>query len=178
MSNINNIIYNYSRGFHYQRLKFDDFICIYGHEILKLADEYGVKPENYDTSEADIRNFCGQFKGQVADDYWSYVNDHKDNQETTRGFIFCTLATIAITIVAALITPYLVITFPLIGFVVWKYLFPPYNEWCNKKNLEKFIEKHHLEMDGNAERFINEVMFQAYLRNRNAVEESKYVWKS
>ena len=176
MSDIDKIIYDYSRGFHYRRLTFEDFISISSHKILKMASEYGVIPQDYDTSEDDIRSFCGQFTCQVTDDYWSYVNYHKDNQEINRGFVFCTLVTIAITIAAALITPRLVLGLPLIGFFVWKYLFPPYNKRCNKRTLEKFIEKNHLEMNRNVERFINEVMFQAYIRNRNAVEESKYVW--
>ena len=174
MDSIQEIIDLYSKGFHYRRLTFDDFLRgIYSYKILEMAVEYKVNPHDYDTSEKEIKDFCNQFGGDITDSYLYYINAQKDNKETNRGCLFCPIVTIILTVFFSLITPYFVITFPLIAFVVWKYIFPPFNERCERRKIEQFMNENNIVSNRNVERFINEVMFQAYVRHRNPVEESK-----
>ena len=154
----------------------DDLMEIANYEIIEMALKYEVKFSDYEITEKEFYDYCEQLNSYEPQ-YWELKRKIAD--DSTRLLLFYIVVPSIIFIVIDSWLPrnihpfaFLILFIPSL-VAMHRYLYPLFDEWYCKKRKERFLEKNNVKRNFNVERFINEVMFQAYMRNRNPIIESK-----
>lgn len=161
------LIRGYRRGISYRKLSFNELVEVSPGRIEELASEYGIKKSNYGITDEEFHSYCRKIS-LCQIDYW-ILKREKIDDDSNRCVLFVLLVTIAISVFVFMISVYFAAIFIIIiGWLVYKFLYPPFNEsYCNNL-INDFLTERKITRNYKVEEYINEVMFQAYARNKNA----------
>lgn len=169
MRNTAEIINNYRRGFPYKELTMGELVEVTPDLIDELALQYDIKKSNYGITDEEFRSYCLELSFS-RDEYW-LLESQKIYNDSGRCFMFVLLTTIFISLIVLMVSVYfLVLLIIIIGWLVYKFLYPIFNESYCDYQINKFLAKKGITRNEKVEEYINEVMFQAYARNKNAHE--------
>ena len=154
----------------YRELEIEDLVEVDTILIEKLSAEYGVNIDEFKTNKKEFDDYIGKYRHVV--EYKSLMRRMERNE-------LAGLIGILLSALLSLLICRFSLYIGLIAFVPLSILFTVLIDGClkawNKKRLEKIFLKTYVgERNRNVENFINEVMFQAYVRNRNPKIEYKY----
>lgn len=157
------IIHSYKIGVPFEKLRIEDIICNL-YEFPRYASEYGVKCEDFDTTEEEVNNYIFELD-EVKYDYF----EKRKYLYEDLWFILFTLIIIGTFGVQLLFinNEYGFIISILSIAISYKFLFPLFKDCCKKLIIDRFFSKKGIIRNKNVEDYFNEVMFQAYIRNRN-----------
>lgn len=166
-------IKEYKEGYPYEKLTLDELLTIVDYvTIRELADKYGVKYATFETDENEVRNYLYS----LPTSEYAQVAENIRNDEF-RMLFFCFIIGITIALPLLLYSPYFSTALLLaIFWIVYKFIYPKFRTWYNNEERENFLKKHGVKRNFKVERFIDEVMFQAYIKNRNPEIESKVTY--
>ena len=167
MNTTNEIIEWYRSGAAYKKLSINELVEVSPDRIDDLASEYGINKSDYGITQEEFNSYCYELR-RCQNDYWTFHREKIDNN-TDRWILFVLSVTVLLSIIVFLISVYFaLIVVIIIGWLVHKYLFPQFEEWYCNNLIEKFLTKHGIRRNYKVEEYINEVMFQAYARTKNA----------
>lgn len=167
---ISDFIHSYKRGAPFEKIRIE-YIIFNLYEFPMYASEYGVKCEDFDTTEEEVYNYISELD-EVKYDY--YVRRKYLYEDL--WFILFTLIIIGTFGVQLLFinNDYGFIISILSIALSYKFLFPLFNDYCKKLIIDRFFSKKGIIRNKNVEDYFNEVLFQAYIRNRNPKLERNY----
>ena len=167
MNTTDDLIQNYRRGISYKKLTINELVEVSPDRIDELASEYGIKKSNYGITDEEFYSYCIELS-HCQMDYWTLKREKIDD-DSGRCILFVLLVTIVISLFVFMISVYFAAIFVIvIGWLVYKFLYPPFNEsYCNNL-INDFLNEKKITRNSKIEDYINEVMFQAFARNKNA----------
>ena len=172
MYSTSEIIDNYRRGISYKRLTINELVEVSPDKIDELASEYEINKSDYGITNEAFNSYCFELHN-CASDYWNLKQEKIENN-TDRWILFVVFVTIIISVIVFIISGFFaVICIIIIGWLVHKYLYPKFEEWYRNNLIEKFLKEHKIQRNYKVENYINEVMFQAYARNKNAERKKR-----
>lgn len=162
----------YSRGVRYKRLSYEEIMYASIIDIIKYGKEYNVKFESFNTTEDEVRNY--KLPINVLEEYSSLMKKFKEDLSRTIVFDFFVSLIISWFIMASeKFFSYLVLLF-FVPYFTHKYLYPKFKKEYESYYEKKFFKKYGIERNYNVENYVDEVMFQLYVRNRNVRETYGY----
>lgn len=174
MSAINSIINGYKLGNPYMHISLDDLAETFYFEVYDNANKYNVKPELYGTSYKEIEEYLHNLN-ELREDVKSFVN--KKNNDTLRLFLFCGITSLVLLILIIMSIKYfidlgLLIILFVCPFILMfnfseRYLYPIFKKWYDSEIDWKFYSTHGIKYNFKILRFIDEVLFQAFIVNRD-----------
>lgn len=177
MYTTNEIIEWYRKGVAYKKLSINELVEVSTDRIDELALEYNIKKSDYGITQEEFNSYCYELHTCMFK-YWELKQEKIDNN-TDRWALFVITVTVLISVVVFMLSVYFgIICIIIIGWLVHKYLYPQFEEWYCNNLIDKFLTKHGIRRNYKVEEYINEVMFQAYARNKNAerkVQKRKFV---
>lgn len=182
------IIGDYKKGRQFRPFQFGDLMYLYASELIDLSKEYGVNPEDFGLTYHKIYEYLNKYSGlEVEADFDKLLYD-RDNDDL-RYILFCSALSIPITLLICFVLYHFIegddnyihfLAFTLFWgwylsifffYLSYKYLYPFFCEWYSKKQLQKFYDNHGITYDKDIYNFINEVMFQAFVKNRKPLNQ-------
>lgn len=172
------IIFKYRKGRKFKNLTLYELFNMSPYKIMELASEYDVKYKDFMITEEQFKEYANKFSYKQYD----YERVLKKREHTDFLFFVYVVFFISLCVFYRKIVPecdfWLLNWLPLILVFILPVL-PALLaglvcSWRDKKREEKFVKDNIGKRDRNVENFINEVMFQAYVRNRNPQIEYGY----
>lgn len=182
------IIGDYKKGRQFRPFQFGDSMYLYASELIDLSKEYGVNPEDFGLTDHKIYEYFNKYSGlEFEFDFDNLLCDIE--RDDLRLLLFCSALSIPISLFICFVlyhfiegddkyVHFLPFTlgwgfFPYIFFfyLSYKYLYPYFCKWYSKKQLQKFYNNHGITYDKDIYNFINEVMFQAFVKNRKPLNQ-------
>lgn len=173
-------ILSYQWGMKYKPLQLEELYCVDSYQIQQLASEYGVEYSVFHISEKEFHEYTSKLLRAHHNYYREVEERKKDPLELCSApyalFFFATILLIHFTdpFTDNILLNGLIIFLPFITPIPFAALTFPITSKMNKRIDRKFAEKYIGNRNRNVENFINEVMFQAYIRNRNIKVEYGY----
>lgn len=183
MKEIRHFIDDFKSGLRFRKITLGD---LYGlshntNEIIKMGNLYNVKPEKFGTSEERVRNYLNVF--WRSEDYYELKRKVTNDGEIVGLSIFV-IPAILFTIILCFSYVCLrddfqqlmifILTIASV-FLIKQKIFPYLISVRKKRLIEKHMKEHNLVRQDEEENYINEVLFQLYVHNRDAVLETKYI---
>ena len=170
MSSTNDIIRFYSSGMKFRGLEVKDFVEVEAYKIEELAEEYGVNINEFKTDRKEFLNYVSKF-GHIVE-YKELMRKSERNEIAGLfGILLSALISLLIFQYSIYIACFIFTPLALLFTVLISGLL---KIWNTKRLEKKFVKIYVGERNRNVENFINEVMFQAYVMNRNPKVEYKY----
>ena len=172
------IIFKYQKGRKFKNLTLYELFNMDPNYIRKLASEYDVKYEDFMITEEQFKEYANKFSYKKYD----YERVLKKREHTDFLIFVYVVFFISLCVFYRKIVPefdfwilnYLPYILLFVIPIVPTLLIGLICSWRDKKREEKFIEDNIGRRNKHVENFINEVMFQAYVRNRNPQIEYGY----
>lgn len=165
---------HYSRGVHYSPLTYEEVLHVSKREIIKYGKEYDVKFEDFNTTEDEVRHFY-DLSIETLEDYGILIKKLEEDFVRMMTFDFLVSFSISMYIMCTEHHYSFWVLLILSPYFTHKFLFPKFNREYVRFFEERFHEKHGMTRNINVENYINEVMFQIYIRNRNVKREYRYI---
>lgn len=176
--NINKIIDGYKEGRQFRPLQFGDLMYIYCYDLEGVAQKYGVNPKDYGLTYERIHEYLYKHS-ECEIEYENSIMIDGIRHDTIRSFLFCSALSIPISLFICFLLYILVerytllLIFPL--FILffhlsYKYLYPHFYKWFYNKQEVKFLKKKGISYDKEIYEFINEILFQAFVKNRDPLK--------
>lgn len=161
----------YKRGVSFEKIRTEDLVYP-SYKLFDMASDYNVKYEDFDTSKEEVSEYINKLEN-IKYDFFDLMKNMENNY-ITRFCLFHLLVGGALCLQFCYVTNYfggiMLILSLTISFTI---LFPQFNIWCKGIITDHFFSKKGIVRNKNVEDFCNEVMFQAYIRERNPKLERK-----
>lgn len=175
MDSLNSIINGYKQGHPYRHIWLDDLAETYYYEVFDNAIKYNVIPELYGTSYKEVEGYLHSLN-ELREEIKILVS--KKSNDSLRCMLFCGITSIVLSTLIIMTILYfidlgllIIILFacPFILLFIFseRYLYPLFKEWYNHNIDWNFYSKHRIRYNFKILRFIEEVLFQAFIVNRD-----------
>lgn len=170
MNSTQDIIRGYSAGMKYRELEIEDLVEVDAILIEKLSAEYGVNIDEFETNKKELFDYLSKFNHIVE-----YQMLMRKNECRGLASIIGILLSALLSLIICHFSLYIGLTVFVPLSLLFTVLIAEYlKKWNKKRNEKKYLKIYVGERNRNVENYINEVMFQAYVRNRNPRIEYKY----
>lgn len=176
---INDYILRYHKGYKYERLNIYDMISLRDpNQLLYFANKYNVTPESYNTTNKDVSDYLDTL-GDYYDSFCDLLSKIYDDSNRLSVFLFiiipieCVLAMVVSQLLfATSIRELLSYISGIAVLLSTRFQGRKFENWFRNKRKEKFLKRNHIPNNHKVINFVNEVLFQVYLNNRNPQKEN------
>ena len=158
----------------YMHIRLDDLAETFYFEVFDNANKYNVKPELYGTSFKEIEEYLNNLN-KLREEIEKLVS--KKNNDSLRLLLFCGVISLVLLILVIIpitffINIVLLIILSVCPFILIfqfseRYLYPIFKKWYDIEIDWKFYSTHGIKYNSKILRFIDEVLFQAFIVNRD-----------
>ena len=158
----------------YMHIWLDDLAETFYFEVFDNANKYNVKPELYGTSFKEIEEYLNNLN-KLREEIEKLVS--KKNNDSLRLLLFCGIISLVLLILVIIpitffIDIVLLIILSVCPFILIfqfseRYLYPIFKKWYDIEIDWKFYSTHGIKYNFKILRFIDEVLFQAFIVNRD-----------
>ena len=154
----------------YRELEIEDLVEVDAILIEKLSAEYGVNIDEFETNKKELFDYLSKF---------NHIVEYQMMMRNNEGIGIASILGILLSALLSLLVCHFTLYIGLLAFLPLFMLFTVLiarclDIWNKKRNEKKYLKIYVGERNRNVENYINEVMFQAYIRNRNPKIEYKY----
>ena len=168
---IDQLAFYYSQGLKFRKIELIDIMNFTPSRLLYFAEEFNIKPEDYKTSKEEVKDYINVLFFNRKK-YESFFMIKRNETETDRWLLFSLIIGIISGLIALIFHSfYYAKNIFVLAAIISAILFFKIDKMYYKYMESKFFKEIVPERNYNIEKFINEVMFQVYLKNRNPLKE-------